>query len=80
MRLYLDRLVDWEALLSLRAGEAVDLETEIGAYRTILETAASLAASFEPEARKNWAVEAETTPDGGAQSPPHGLARVCEWA
>jgi len=71
MRLYLDHLVDWEALLSLRAGEAVDLEAEIGAYRTILETAASLAASFEPEARKNWAVEAEATP--------HGLARACEW-
>jgi hypothetical protein len=49
----------------------VDLEAEIGAYRTILETTASLAASFEPEARKNWSVEAELTPDGGAQSPPH---------
>jgi hypothetical protein len=71
MRLYLDRLVDWEALLTLRAGGPVDLEAEIGAYQTILETAASLASSFEPEARKSWSAEAELTPDGGAQSPPH---------
>ena len=73
MRLYLDRLVDWDALLSLRAGGPVDLEAEIGAYRTILETAAALAAEIEPEARKNWSAEAELTPDGGAQSPPHIL-------
>jgi alkylation response protein AidB-like acyl-CoA dehydrogenase len=71
MRLYLDHLVDWKALLEIRGGGAVDVEAEVGAYRTILETAGALAASFEPEARKNWAAEAELTPDGGAQSPPH---------
>ena len=71
MRLYLERLVDWDSLLSLRSGEPVDVEAEVAAYRTILETAAALAASFESEARKNWATEAELTPDGGAQSPPH---------
>jgi alkylation response protein AidB-like acyl-CoA dehydrogenase len=71
MRLYLDHLVDWKALLEIRSGSTVDVDAEVGAYRTILETAAALAASFEPEARKNWAAVAELTPDGGAQSPPH---------
>jgi alkylation response protein AidB-like acyl-CoA dehydrogenase len=71
MRLYLDRLVDWEQLLTLRRGEAVDLDTEVGAYRTILETAASLVESFEADAREHWAEEASLTPDGGATSPPH---------
>ena len=71
MRLYLDHLIDWEALLNLRDGEAVDVGAEVAAYRTILETAAALVASFEPEARKNWAAEAELTADGGAESPPH---------
>ncbi len=71
MRLYLDHLVDWKGLLEIRSGGTADLDAEVGAYRTILETAAALAASFESEARKNWAAEAELTPDGGAQSPPH---------
>jgi len=71
MRLYLDHLVDWKTLLEIRSGGTVDVDAEVGAYRTILETAAALAASFEPEARKNWAALAELTPDGGAQSPPH---------
>jgi alkylation response protein AidB-like acyl-CoA dehydrogenase len=71
MRLYLDHLVDWKTLLEIRSGGTVDVDAEVGAYRTILETAAALAASFEPQARKNWAAVAELTPDGGAQSPPH---------
>jgi hypothetical protein len=71
MRLYLDHLIDWKGLLEIRSGGTSDVDAEVGAYRTILETAAALAASFEPEARKNWAAEAELTPDGGAQSPPH---------
>ncbi len=71
MRLYLDHLIDWKALLEIRGMGEVEVEAEVGAYRTILETAAKLAESFEVEARKNWAAEAELTPDGGAQSPPH---------
>jgi len=71
MRLYLERLVDWEALLTQRKGEPVDTEAEVGAFRTILETAAALAESFEAPARSDWAAEAELTPDGGADSPPH---------
>ncbi len=73
MRLYLDHLIDWKGLLEIRSGGTSDVDAEVGAYRTILETAAALAASFESEARKNWAAEAELTPDGGAQSPPHIL-------
>jgi alkylation response protein AidB-like acyl-CoA dehydrogenase len=71
MRLYIDDLIDWEGLLSLRDGETVDVDAEVGAYRTILETTAALAAEFEAPARENWAVEAELTPDGGADPPPH---------
>lgn len=71
MRLYLEKLVDWEFLLALRQGDDVDVEAEVGAYRTILETTASLAESFQPAAREHWADEAELTEDGGAISPPH---------
>jgi alkylation response protein AidB-like acyl-CoA dehydrogenase len=71
MRLYLERIVDWEGLLALRSGAPVDTESEVGAYRTILETTAALAESFQDRAREDWAAEAELTPDGGAQSPPH---------
>ena len=71
MRLYLDRLVDWDQWLSLQRGDDVDVAAERGAYQTILETAASLAESFEAPARQNWAAEAELTEDGGAESPPH---------
>ena len=71
MRLYLERLVDWEALLTQRKGERVDAEAEVGAFRTILETVAALAEGFEAPARSDWAAEAELTPDGGAESPPH---------
>lgn len=71
MRLYLERLVDWEALLRLRRGAAFDLDAETGAFRSVLETAASLAESFEEEARRNWHAEASLTEDGGATSPPH---------
>jgi hypothetical protein len=71
MRLYVDRIVDWEALLTLRSGEGLDVEAEVGAYRTILETCAALAADFAKPARENWSAEAERTPDGGAQPPAH---------
>jgi alkylation response protein AidB-like acyl-CoA dehydrogenase len=71
MRLYLERLVDWEAVLELRRGGAVDAAAEVAAYRTLLETAAKLTQSFERKARENWHLEAELTPDGGARSPAH---------
>ncbi|HXV35598.1 MAG TPA: acyl-CoA dehydrogenase family protein [Myxococcota bacterium] len=71
MRLYLDHLVDWRRLLALRGRDAADVEAEVGAYRTLLETAAKLAESFEDDAREHWAAEAELTAGGGAQSPPH---------
>jgi alkylation response protein AidB-like acyl-CoA dehydrogenase len=73
MRLYLDRLIEWDPMLGLRQADDVDVEAEVGAYRTILETAAALAESFQAEAREHWAEEAVLTPDGGATSPPHIL-------
>ena len=71
MRLYLDELVDWEDLLALRKGGAVDRESELGAFRTLLETAAAVAHSLERPAREHWFAEAELTPDGGAAPPAH---------
>jgi alkylation response protein AidB-like acyl-CoA dehydrogenase len=71
MRLYIEHLIDWEGLLTLRGGDAVDVESEVGAYHSILETCAALASEFEEPARKHWAVEAELTEDGGALPPAH---------
>ncbi len=71
MRLYLDQHVDWEDLLALRKGGAVDLESEVGAFRTLLETTAAVAQSLERPAREHWFAEAELTPDGGAVPPAH---------
>ena len=71
MRLYLDKMTDWERLLRLRLGDDVDVEAELGAYQTILETTAAMTESFQSDAREPWADEAELTSDGGATSPPH---------
>ena len=71
MRLYLEKLVDWEQLLALRQGGPVDVAAEVGAWRTVLDTTAALASSFEKTARARWSAEAELTPDGGAQPPAH---------
>jgi hypothetical protein len=71
IRIYLDRIVDWEGQLTLLRGPGVDVEAEVGAYRTLIETAASLSASFEAAAREHWLDEAELTEDGGAQPPAH---------
>ena len=70
-RLYLERMVDWEYLLDLLRADSADATAEVGAYRSVLETAAELCAGFEGEARRNWHAEAELTEDGGAASPPH---------
>lgn len=71
MRLYLDRLVDWETTLRLRDGGSPDVESEVGAFRTVLETTAALAAGFERTSREHWEAEAELTEDGGARPPAH---------
>lgn len=71
MRLYVDQLIDWKSLLALRSGEDVDVEAEVGAYGTVLETVAQLAESFEAPAREAWEAVAELTEDGGAEPPPH---------
>lgn len=71
MRLYLEKLVDWGSLLTLRRGGEVDREAEVGAIRSVLETAAGLTAGFERRARESWDAEAELTPDGGACPPAH---------
>ncbi len=71
MRLYLDKLIDWEGILALHRGEAVDAKAEVESFRLVLETIAGMAQSFERPARENWTAEAELTPDGGADAPAH---------
>ena len=71
MRLYLEKLLDWDSLLGLLRDGKVDREAEVGAYRSVLETVAALAESFERPAREAWEAEAELVPDGGAQPPAH---------
>ena len=71
MQLYVDRLVDWDRYLRLRAGGEPDVEAEVGAFRTVLETTGELAATFERPARENWHDEAELTENGGARPPEH---------
>ena len=71
MRLYLDRMVDWEGVLGLHRGGAVDVAAEVESFRLVLETAAGLAKSFERPAREHWTEEARLTADGGAEPPPH---------
>ncbi len=73
MRLYLERLVDWDGILRLRDGASADVEAELGAFRSVLETTAALAESFERRAREQWHAEAELTDDGGARPPAHIL-------
>ena len=71
MRLYVDRLVDWDTYLRLLHGGTPDVASEVGAFRTVLETTAQLAQGFERRARESWHDEAELTPDGGARPPAH---------
>jgi alkylation response protein AidB-like acyl-CoA dehydrogenase len=71
MRLYLDQLIDWETTLRLRDGGTPDVAAEVGAFRSVLETTAALAQSFERAAREKWGAEAELTADGGAHPPAH---------
>ena len=78
MRLYLDRLVDWKALLPLRAGDGADVEAEVEAYRTILETTAQLAESFQAEAREHWYRGGLADAGRRRHSPPHIRRRLSE--
>ena len=61
MRLYLDHLVDWKTLLTLWKGDGVDVGAEVDAYRTVLETTASITSNLEAAARAHWADGAELT-------------------
>src|SRR5262245_14834275 len=58
MLLYLDKLVDWDAYFRGTKGEGVDVQAEVGALRSILETVAEICAEHEPLAREHWDEEA----------------------
>lgn len=78
--LYLDRLVDWDSYFRFRKGFDVDVTAEKDTLRVILETAAEICASIEPEARAGWETPARLE-DGEVVVPPHvaeGYARLRE--
>jgi alkylation response protein AidB-like acyl-CoA dehydrogenase len=68
--LYLGELVDWKEYFRLRRGEGVDVETELAALQTILETVAALCEEIEPAAREGWTDEAKIV-DGDVVLPDH---------
>ncbi len=67
---YLDHLIDWDSYFQLTKGENVDVGAEKESLRVVLETAAEICASIEPEAREGWENAAELK-DGEVIHPPH---------
>ena len=54
VRLYLDRLVDWDSYFAWRKGVGVDTASEKAALLEVLETAAAICSEIEQETRPGW--------------------------
>ncbi|HEU4429789.1 MAG TPA: acyl-CoA dehydrogenase family protein [Myxococcota bacterium] len=76
IRFYLRDGVDWDTYFTMRKGADVDPQLEREALAEILDTAAKLCASLEPEMRAGWAQEARLE-NGAVVYPPH-IARGYE--
>lgn len=70
IRLYLTERIDWESYFSLRKGSDASVADERAALVEILETAARICATFEPDMRAGW-VQAARLVDGEVVYPPH---------
>ncbi len=70
IRFYLRDGVDWDTYFALRKGSEADAAAERAALTEILETAAKLCASLEPEMRADWAQPARLE-HGEVVYPPH---------
>jgi alkylation response protein AidB-like acyl-CoA dehydrogenase len=70
IRFYLRDGVDWDTYFALRKGSEADAAAERAALAEILDTAAKLCASLEPEMRADWAQPARLE-HGEVVYPPH---------
>lgn len=70
MRFYLRDGVDWDTYFSMRKGAQTDAAIERDALAEIVDTAAKLCASLEPELRAGWA-QAARLEHGEVVHPPH---------
>jgi alkylation response protein AidB-like acyl-CoA dehydrogenase len=74
VRLYLKDGVDWDTYFAMRKGASADPAAEREALREILDTAAKLCASLEPDLRAGW-TQAARLEQGEVVYPPH-IARA----
>jgi len=80
MLLYVKQLTDWDGYFQLLKGDGVDSDAEQQALVGVLETAAEICQSIEPEARQGWDEEAALV-DGRVEKPAHlrrGYQRLAE--
>jgi alkylation response protein AidB-like acyl-CoA dehydrogenase len=70
VRFYLRDGVDWDTYFAMRKGSESDPQSERDALAEIVDTAAKLCASMEPEMRAGWAQEAKLE-NGEVVYPPH---------
>jgi alkylation response protein AidB-like acyl-CoA dehydrogenase len=70
IRFYLRDGVDWDTYFAMRKGGSVDAAAERAALGEILDSAARLCASLEPEMRAGWAQPARLE-NGVVVHPPH---------
>jgi hypothetical protein len=70
VRLYVDRLIDWEGYFRWRKGEDFDLEGEKAALTEVIETASQICQQIEGEAREGWDTAARLE-DGEVVHAPH---------
>jgi len=70
VRIYMDDLIEWDAMLRMRKGADVDVDAEKAALFEVLETAAAICSEIEPLAREGWE-QASQLVDGEVVYPPH---------
>lgn len=70
MEFFVDRRVDWQRLLRLRAGAEVSVSEDLETYKTILRTAGEVCADIQAGARDHWHEEVSLV-DGEVKVPPY---------
>ncbi len=70
IRVYVEKLIDWDSYFRLKKGEDVDVEAEKGAILGVLEAAAEICQDIETESRAGWAEPARIV-DGMVVFPAH---------
>ena len=70
IRVYVEKLIDWDSYFRLKKGDDVDVEAEKSAILGVLETAAEICQDIEVESRAGWAEPARLV-DGMVVFPAH---------